>query len=221
MRIEGSIVKKKKRVLLLAVSCKLGGLCPGGLDLENPSRWIRIVADDDRGGSVQGKDIDFAKPLDVIEFEGRPMPQGKQKENWVIDSNSCRVIERKEIGIIHWAYEHYSYHGYWGNFRSYLNEEEFETIAEPSESILKVSNVRIYRNDYGSAKIDFEWAGARFPLKGVSMTDQDFYDAIKNSDVFIDQAYIVISIPKDIGDWVNPNTGEKQAYKFVSRIFKL
>lgn len=32
----------KKRVLLLAVSCKTGGLCPGGVDLDNPKEWIRI-----------------------------------------------------------------------------------------------------------------------------------------------------------------------------------
>ena len=43
----------KKRVLLLAVSCKKGGLCPGGIDLDNPSKWIRIVRDDFVAGSVQ------------------------------------------------------------------------------------------------------------------------------------------------------------------------
>lgn len=80
----------KKRVLLLAVSCKRGGLCPGGLDLDNPRQWIRIVRDDGQAGAVQGCDIDFARPLDIIEFDGRPMPQGKQIENWVIDNNSCR-----------------------------------------------------------------------------------------------------------------------------------
>ena len=77
----------KKRVLLLAVSCKTGGLCPGGIDLNNPNKWIRIVKDDGHSGAVQGHDIDFAQPLDVIEFNGRPMPQGKQRENWVIDNN--------------------------------------------------------------------------------------------------------------------------------------
>ena len=56
----------KKRVLLLAVSCKTGGLCPGGLDLDDPRKWIRIVKDDGRAGAVQGRDIDFAEPLDII-----------------------------------------------------------------------------------------------------------------------------------------------------------
>ncbi|WP_254527232.1 MULTISPECIES: hypothetical protein [unclassified Sphingobacterium] len=83
----------KKKVLLLAVSCKTGGLCPGGLDLDNPSQWIRIVKDDGRAGAVQGHEIDFAKPLDIIEFDGRPMPQGKQQENWVIDNNSAEKLE--------------------------------------------------------------------------------------------------------------------------------
>jgi hypothetical protein len=94
----------KKRVLLLAVSCKTGGLCPGGLDLDDPSKWIRIVRDDGHAGAVQGYEIDFAQALDIIEFDGRPMPQGKQRENWVIDNKSCRKIgsrtqDRFKLGI--------------------------------------------------------------------------------------------------------------------------
>ena len=105
----------KKRVLLLAVSCKTGGLCPGGLDLDDPRKWVRIVKDDGRAGAVQGREIDFAEPLDIIEFDGRPMPQGKQQENWVIDNNSCRKVDSKDEDILDWAYDHYSYHGYWRN----------------------------------------------------------------------------------------------------------
>jgi hypothetical protein len=215
----------KKRVLLLAVSCREGGLCPGGIDLDNESQWIRIVKDDGRGGSVQGVDIDFARPLDVIEFEGRPMPQGKQKENWVIDNCSCKKKGKASLKngngtdkeILDYVYEKYSYHGFWGSYRSYLNEEEFERVTEPSESIMKVSNVRIYKNNFDKAKIDFDWNGCS--LCGISMTDQDFYGMISNGEVDFKDAYIVVSIPKSIGEWVNPNTGERQAYKFVSRVF--
>ena len=81
--------------------------------------------------------------------------------------------------------------------------------------------MRIYKNDNDKAKIDFDWSGARFRIKWVSMTDQDFYDRIRESDVTFDNAYIITSIPKEIDDWVNPNTGEKQAYKFVSKIFNI
>lgn len=87
----------RKRVFLLAVSCKNGGLCPGGIDLDNLKEWIRIVRDDGRSGAVQGYEIDFAKPLDVIEFDGRPMPQGKQRENWVIDNHSCRKVGTESV----------------------------------------------------------------------------------------------------------------------------
>lgn len=218
----------RKKVLLLAVSCKNGGLCPGGIDLSNPRNWIRIVKDDGKAGAVQGFEIDFAKPLDIIEFDGRPMPQGKQQENWVIDNNSCRKVNRESnfIGgtdkdLMDWAFEKYSYHGFWNNFRAYLNAEEFEKVNVPSESILKVTDVRIYENDYGSAKIDFSWTGSRYRLKWISMTDQDFYDQINDGDeVAFDNAYIVISIPKEC-DWIDPNTGEAKAYKFVSRIFEI
>jgi hypothetical protein len=210
----------KKRVLLLAVSCKTGGLCPGGLDLDEPSKWIRLVKDDGRAGAIQGYEINFAKPLDVVEFNGRPMPQGKQQENWVID-NSFRKIETKSTQILDWAYQQYGYKGFWGNFRAYLNEVEFSSVNTPSESFMKVSNVRIYKNDTNKAKIDFDWSGAKYRISGVSVTDQDFYDKIRNADVTFDNAYIITSIPKVIDDWVNPNTGEKKAYKFVSKIFKI
>lgn len=208
----------KKRVLLLAVSCKTGGLCPGGIDLDHPERWIRIVKDDGRAGAVQGIDIAFARPLDIIEFDGRPMPQGRQVENWVIDNRSCRKTGSRDAGILEWAYQQYSYNGFWNNYRAYLSEDEMNSGTEPSESIMKVSNVRIYKNDYGNAKIDFKWSGARFPFTGIAMTDQEFYPRIQDDEVYFDNAYIVVSIPKD-ADWKHPETGEGRAYKFVSRIY--
>ncbi len=224
----------KKRVLLMAVSCKTGGLCPGGLDLEDPSKWIRIVKDDGQAGAIQGHDIDFAKPLDIIEFDGRPMPQGKQQENWVIDNGSCKNKGKGHLKngngtdkeILDWAYQKYAYKSFWGNYRAFLNEQEFAAINAPSESIMKVSNVRIYCRIFNndgreriSAKIDFDWSGAQYRIRNVSMTDIDFYDKIREGDVTFDNAYIIISIPKEIDDFVNPNTCEKQAYKFVSKIF--
>lgn len=211
----------RKRVLLLAVSCKTGGLCPGGIDMDEPNKWIRIVSDDGHAGAVQGHEIDFAKPLDIIQFEGRHMPQGIQLENWVIDNNSCIRIDRKTNDILDWAYEKYSYKGFWGNYKSYLNEQEFSAIKVPTESFMKVSNVRIYLNERDKAKIDFDWFGAKYRIKGVSMTDLDYYNQIRINDVIIENAYILTSIPKEIDDWVNPNNGEKQAYKFVSKIYKL
>lgn len=218
----------RKKVLLLAVSCREGGLCPGGLDLDEPSKWIRIVKDDGQGGAVQGHEIDFAKPLDIIEFEGRPMPQGKQQENWVIDNNSCKNKGKGRLNngsgtekeILDWAYQKYAYKNFWGNYKAFLNEQEFEAVSAPSESIMKVSNVSIHKNERGSAKIDFDWAGAKYRIKGVSMTDQDFYDRIREGNVTFDNAYIVTSIPKYC-DWTLPETGEKRAYKFVSRIYEI
>lgn len=222
----------KKRVLLLAVSCKTGGLCPGGLDLDNPQKWIRIVKDDGKAGAVQGFDIDFAEPLDIIEFNGYPMPQGKQLENWVINNSSCKNSGRGRLlngnntdkEILDWAYSQYSYHGYWHNYKSFLNREEFEKITDPSESILKVSNVKIYKttryDNHPKAKIDFDWSGAQYRLLGASMTDQNFYSKVNETDINYNNAYIVISIPKNC-DWTMPETGEKRAYKFVSKVFEI
>lgn len=212
----------KKRVLLLAVSCKNGGLCPGGIDLDSPREWIRIVKNDGRAGAVQGYEIDFAKPLDIIEFDGQSMPQGIQKENWIIQNNSCRRIDSNRTDMLISACANYGYHGFWNNFKSYLTEQEMSAISVPSESIMLVTDVRIYSNDYGKAKIDFQWSGSRFPTKLISMTDQDFYPRIKDgNEVRMDRAYIVVSIPKSADDFVDPNTGEKKAYKFVSKIFEV
>lgn len=208
----------RKRVLLLAVSCKNGGLCPGGIDLDNPDKWIRIVRDDGVAGAVQGHDIDFAKPLDVIEFDGRPMPQGKQKENWVIDGHSCRKIRSEPISRIIQAYNEYGYKGFWNNTKAYLNEEEFASLSEPSESIMIVSDVRLYYNEYRKAKIDFSIRGLRYPILGVSLTDPDFYDKLELTDIHYKYAVIIVSIPKE-ADWCYPQTGEKRGYKFVSKVF--
>jgi len=211
-----------KRVLLLAVSCKAGGLCPGGLDLDDPSRWIRIVRDDGQASAVHGVDIDFAKPLDIIEFEGTPKPQGKQIENWVIDGRSCTKTKsyspNQTNEVLEWAYKEYAYNGFWRNYRPFLNEEEFNAVRAPSESIMRVSGVHIRENQSGKCKIDFDWHKARYRIKGVSMTDPDYFGKCPTD---IDKAYIVIAIPKDIDDWTNPRTGEKQAYKFVSKIYEI
>lgn len=211
----------KKRVLLLAVSCKNGGLCPGGIDLDNPSEWIRIVRDDGESGAVQGYEIDFAEPLDVIEFEGRNMPDGIQVENWIIDNVSCRKVGRCKPTILPDVYRLYGYHGFWGNYKPYLTENEFDGLDVPSETIMRVTNIKIYKTSYGKAKIDFEWENALYPIKGVSMTDQDYYELIDEDDVYIDDAYIIVSIPKEVDDWVHPDTGEGRAYKFVSKIFEI
>lgn len=241
----------KKRVLLLAVSCKTGGLCPGGLDLDDPNQWIRIVSNDGNSGAVQGFEIDFAKPLDIVEFEGVSMPQGRQQENWVILNGSCRKLGHGEVVgneivikslensiqntmkitdsdkvLLSWAFKNYPYHGFWGNYRPFLNEIEFRNGTEPSESILLVSNVKIYGLATSSgdmkAKIDFESSFSQFPIKWISLTDQDYYDKIENgnAELLVKRAIIVVSIPKDC-DWTYPNTGEKRAYKFVSKVFPL
>lgn len=212
----------RKRVLLLAVSCKNGGLCPGGIDLDNPKEWIRIVKDDGMSGAVQGKEIDFANPLEVIEFDGRPMPQGKQKENWVIDNYSCKKVSQEPLPLerLVQAYKEYSYHGFWNNGNSFLREDELEKVTEPSESILFVSDVRLYNNDNGKAKIDFRWIGLPYLIKGVSLTEKDCYDKIDEKAIRYKYAIIIVSIPQE-ANWKISETGEKRAYKFVSKVYEL
>ena len=212
---------KPKRVLLLAVSCKKGGLCPGGVDLDNPSQWIRIVRDDGYAGSVQSFEIDYAQPLDVIEFTGHPVPRGVQKENWAIDFNSCRKVQTYQESIMKSVYEKYGYHGFWKNSRAYLDEYEMDVVDQesiPSESLLHVRNVFIYKNPSGKAKLDFDWG--RLKLKGISMTDPDYYDPLNaGNEVRISEAIIVISIPY-AADFTFPGCSSGRGYKFVSKIFE-
>ena len=214
------LLPKPKRVLLLAVSCKKGGLCPGGVDLDNPSQWIRIVRDDGYAGSVQSFEIDYAQPLDVIEFTGHPVPRGVQKENWAIDFNSCRKVHTYSESIMKSVYEKYGYHGFWKNSRAYLDEYEMDVVDQesiPSESLLHVRNVFIYKNPSGKAKLDFDWG--RLKLKGISMTDPDYYDPLNaGNEVRISEAIIVISIPY-AADFTFPGCSSGRGYKFVSKIF--
>lgn len=52
------------------------------------------------------------------------------------------------------------------------------------------------------------------------MTDQDYYERLNDGDVIdLDNAYIVISIPKD-ADFKTMN-GEMRAYKFVSKVYEI
>lgn len=198
---------------------------PGGIDLDNPKKWIRIVADDGKAGAVQGIDIDFAEPLDVITFNGHPVPQGKQQENWAIDNCSCKNLgigkingSSDTITILNWAYKNYGYHGFWNNSKPYLDEDEFEAIEVPSVSILKVSEVSIYHNYFGKSKIDFKWSGHK--ICGISMAGRDYFEELNNGHtITFDNAYIVISIPKE-ADFVSMN-GERRAYKFVSRVYEI
>ena len=124
-----------------------------------------------------------------------------------------RIKEKSSTG-----FKEYGYHGFWNNSYSFLREDELESVTQPSESILFVSDVRLYKNDYGKAKIDFTWSGLRYPMKGVSLTDQGFYDKIDDEEICYKYAIIIISIPKD-ADWTHPETGERRAYKFVSKVF--
>ena len=215
------LLPKPKRVLLLAVSCKKGGLCPGGIDLDHPDKWIRIVRDDGYAGSVQSFEIDYAQPLDVIEFTGHPVPRGVQKENWAIDFNSCRKVQTYQESIMKSVYEKYGYHGFWKNSRAYLDEYEMDVVDQeslPSESLLHVRNVFIYKNPSGKAKLDFDWG--RLNLKGISMTDPDYYDPLNaGNEVRISEAIIVVSIPF-AADFTFPGCSSGRGYKFVSKIFE-
>lgn len=209
----------RKRVILLATSCKNGGLCPSGIDLDNHSQWIRIVADDGHAGPVQGIDIDFAQPLDIIEFEGKPCPMLKQKENWAILNNSCHKIYRIEPKLLTKIYQEYGYHGFWNNYGAYLTPEEMDRLDAPSETIMEVNDLYVYYNDYGKVKADFNWSNALYRISNISVTDTDFYG--NNGACWrFPQAYLVISIPKEC-DWPDRNSPERRAYKFISKIFPI
>ena len=210
----------KKRVLLLAVSCKRGGLCPGGIDLDNPSKWIRIVRDDCVAGSVQWPEINNANPLDIIEFVGHPVPLGIQVENWAIDNFSCRKVSSVPASELDRIYDNYGYHGFWNTIRAYLTDDEYEyhkAQATPSESLIKVNNIYIYRNNNGKHKINFTCQNIH--VENISMTDPDFFIAQNdNRCIAIEFAIIVVAIPTE-ADFIPPGMTSGRGYKFVSKVF--
>lgn len=216
-----------KRVILLAVSCKTGGLCPGGIDVDNLGNWIRLVADDGKAGSLQGFEIDMANPLDLIEFDGRPAPLGKQVENWVIDNNSCKCLRKAVLQdvcpgavqsndrlLLEHLYQNYSYHGFWGNAREFLDKFEFNNINYPTESIIKAQDIKFYFNGR-RWKIDFTWDAFKARCTNIPLTDSDVYSSCSSQNAyFYKNAYLVVSIPNS----VSPEF-QNRAYKFVSKIY--
>jgi hypothetical protein len=66
------------------------------------------------------------------------MTQGKQQENWVILIIPAPKLEVKPkmiwVGISTNTLQRF-----WGNYKAYLNEQEFAAVNVPSESIMKVS----------------------------------------------------------------------------------
>ena len=44
-----------------------------------------------------------------------------------------------EKDILDFVYKNYGYHGYWGNYRAYLKEEEFERVKNLKKSVLEYS----------------------------------------------------------------------------------
>lgn len=216
----------KKTVLLLATSCKNGGLCPGGVEITLSSEgrvtgtgnWIRIVADDGAAGPVQQHEIAFAKPLDVVEFDIEHRPLGKQVENWVINptaATGATVLGRfsEPQGILPYIYENYRYKDFFGNRRAFLGEHEFAQV-DHTEVIMQVANVDIYADDRDKTKVDFDWGSPRGRIKWVSMTDPEFY---RGGTTHIDSAYLVVAIPKETGFFVDG----QRAYKFVSKVLPM
>ncbi|MBQ2128485.1 MAG: hypothetical protein II429_05095, partial [Prevotella sp.] len=81
------------------------------------------------------------------------------------------------------------------------------------------SNIQGANQTYGICSID---AALSFRGNGtINIPNAGTWGVFTNEDVLFDEAYIVVSIPKEIDDWVHPETGEKRAYKFVSKIFEV
>jgi hypothetical protein len=95
-----------------------------------------------------------------------------------------------------------------GNRYKYITKE---IIANFKESLLlaEIRDFKIYKNEGGKQKCEFEYKGIRYV--DMSMTDPDYYHYLKCK---IDKAYIVVSLP-------HVDFPQGKYYKFIAKVFPL
>ena len=217
----------KKDILLLTKSRKtsprtesLGedGFCVAGIDMKT-GEWIRLVAEgpEDDESLIDNDLLDefgyIAEPLDVVCVDViRPVPNGCQSENWLMDTDdyidilghaSLRGLFSKHVAEL----PEFVY----GNEAEALNGDEIEDI-DYSLILIPATDVRIYNTGFGNhrrTKVSFTYNGCEY--KDLSMTDPDFYSRTGET---LDYAFIVVSLPHD--PW---NNG--LYYKFVAKILEV
>ena len=184
----------RKQLLILTKSNKKRhdgsyGKCVAGIAKKTDGQyeWIRLVADRS-GDSILDSDFPY-KPLDIIEADLHPCPNGNHIENCTYDFVSKkRTISVEQLKDIYREMPH----SFFGSMAS-----KYDGVPAKSLTILLASNIRIYWEESGGVKrqrMDFNMGNNR--AIGISMTDPDYYtNKAVNEERHIPLAICVASLP--------------------------
>lgn len=203
-----------KKILLLTKSSKRKnngeyGYCVAGIDFYT-MEFIRLVADE-KGDSLTDKEMQL-KPLDIIQcnIDG-PYPINNQVENYVIETNTTKKIDSKDIAFIKKLYEEDKFQrkSFFGDMSDRIANTE---LLGHSLSVIMVKDLIVYRDDKSKYRADF--AVGNNKASNISMTDPDYYptakNATKNEPISIGNAIIIVSLPSDT-----------PYCKFIAKIFEI
>ena len=205
-----------KNIIILTKSKKDSGYCVAGIEYET-GNWIRLVSSSEllKGAltdfHMQSTNGDICEPLDFVKVEIQEhIPEGCQTENHLIAKGikwiKLGTVTIDEVLKIRRPEKRDKIFG--SSYSSLLAVDYFKY----SLMLVEVSNLRIYYNDNGSRKADFNYNSITY--KGMSVTDLDYCKKNFHQNEFnFDQAYIVVSIPKD------PYEIDGKYYKFIAKVF--
>ncbi|MBQ7226078.1 MAG: hypothetical protein IJX02_05695 [Clostridia bacterium] len=208
-----------KEIVILTKSKKNNKYCVAGIEL-NARKWIRLVTFDKLSdGALDDLDLELAtggcaESLDVVRVSIiKEVPVGCQTENNLIERRKKlykigKMSLRELFDLVNPIDSPYIFL----NANRYLDNLDG---LDYSLVLAKVTNMRVYYNDNGKRKADFQYNIETYAQ--ISVTDPIYLDLFEETgtknELFIDKAYVVVSIPH------KPHNATGFYYKFLAKIF--
>ncbi len=206
--------KMKQTIVIFANSVKHGEHCIAGKDLET-RKWIRPVS------TVQGNELKFkqiqyyrdnsyneSKPLDVVKISFlQECPLQHQPENMLISNDIWKNIDPYQFKMIPDDFLDHP-ETIWGEGRSIQHENiKTEKIKiDQSLFLIKVSNLKLYKNNYQKRRASFKYNNHDYDLP---VTDPNF-DNLLQGNISSRQKILCISLGENY---------EGNHYKLIAGIF--
>lgn len=216
----------EKEILILTKSCKNGGYCVAGIDLET-KKSVRLVSDDQgTQGALSKDDLRYidgeCQIFDKIKVTIiREEPLLHQSENLLVDTSKClKKLEsvgiKDVLNVLENCKDMFPY--IFKDTCPYLSENQVSNVNHSLE-IVRVKNLKLYIKTYNydnkekiKTKANFEYNGEQY--NEISVTDSDYYN-ITDYNSNINEAILIVSLPnKPIGN-------DKYYYKFIAKIIRL
>lgn len=208
----------KVTIVVFANSVKNQGHCVAGKDIST-QRWLRLVSDEYGSALSYGQCLCSnpygkfpVKPLQKIEIEFvKSASLIHQPDNYLI----ANVIWQQKYKITEEEIVNYldNPQNLWGSGdRIYYDLIESGAIhIEQSLYLVKVNDLRLYRNEYQKRRASFNYQNVRYDF---AVTDPDF-DTLLQNDANL-QEILCISLGQK---WQSSETDRGSCYKIVAAIF--